>query len=333
MISYIFSSFDTYKTWIKTWRSFPIRSWIKAAELYRRGQWAKAAELYRKGLEKHPVHEAAYCARLDLAHCLFKLGQYGESQELHRKIITQLPTLREAYVRLARVQMWVGENLEAAWTMRRALRELKHDGELVGVFTLAILDHGGAGYLFKEAEDAIRNLSDAEKSHRRMQVALARLELSRGDYQKGRANLASLVAGAEAQIDAVVAYGEILLKEGRLPIARQQFRRALLVNPNHPKVLTLMAETYLKSGPLNNPEFAKQLATSACQNSGWSSPEALHVLAEAFKALDDNLSALATAVRAKEAGSKLLSGYRNVKDIDALIETLATAAPDREQLS
>jgi len=333
MISKIISSFDTYKTWIKTWRTMPIRPWIKAAELYRQGKFAKAAELYKKGLDKHPLHEAAYCARLDLAHCLFKLGRFSESKELHRNIITQIPTLKEAYVRLARVQMWVGENLEAAWTMRRALRELNHDGEMVGIFTLAILDHGGASYLFKEAEEAIRNLPEAERLHRKMETASARLELSRGDYQKGRTALGALVTGAEAHFDAVVAYGEVLLKEGRLPLARQQFRRALLVNPNHPRVLTLLAETYLKSGPMNSPEFAKQLATSACQNSGWMSPEALHVLAEAYKALDDNLSALATAVRAKEAGSKLLSGYRNVKDIDALIETLATATPNGEQLS
>jgi tetratricopeptide (TPR) repeat protein len=333
MISKIFSSIDTYKTWIKTWRTWPVRPWILAADQYRKGEFEKAAKLYQQGLDRHPFHEAAYCARLDLAHCNFKLGKFAEAKELLKNLTTQIPTLREAYVRLAKVQMWIGENLEAAWTMRRALREIKHDGEMVGLFTMAVLDHGGAAYLFKEAEEAFRNLNETEKSNRRMQVAAARLELFRGDYQKGRAQLSSLVAGSEAPFDAVVAYGALLLKEGRVAMARQQFRRALTVTPNHPKVLTMLAEVYLTSGTEYNPDYARQTATLACQSSGWMSPEALHVLAEAFKALDDRLSALATAVRAREAGSKLLSGYKNVKDIDTLIDTLASAKQDRGTLT
>ncbi len=328
-----FPHLESYKVWIKTWRTLPVVSWVKAADLYRKSEFKRAAELYEIGLSKHPFHEAAYCARLDLAHCKFKLGLFSESKDLLKNLISQIPTLREAYLRLARVQMWIGENLEAAWTMRRALREIKADGEMVATFTLAVLEHGGAAYLFKECEETFASLSDEEKAHKKLLVARARLELSRGDYQKGRAQITAMVAGSDAPIEAVVAYGELLLKEGRIPMARLQLRRALAVLPNSPKLLTLMAELYLKNGQEFNPEFARQNATSACQSSGWLSPEALHVLAEAFKALDDRLSALATAVRAREAGSKLLSGYKNVKDINSLIDSLATAKPSNEQLS
>jgi len=317
------STFKAYKNWYKTWRTFPIVQWIKASDLYRDGDFKGAEDFYRKGLAKHPFHEAGYCARLDLSHCLFKQGRYEEAKSELKLIMNQVPSLREAYVRLARLQMWVGENLEAAWTMRRALREVTHDGELVALFTTATLEHGAPGYLLREAEEAFQKLSEEEKSNRKMEVAASRLEMIRGNYQKGRSRLAFLASGPSAPFEAVVAYGEVLLKEGRVAIARQQLRRALMVVSNHPKVLILFAESYLKSGPYHNADFARQLATSACQNSGWLSPEALHTLAEAYKALDDNLSALATAVRAKEAGSKLLSGYRNVREIEALIENLS----------
>lgn len=333
MISSFKSKMNTYWSWYQTWKTLPIIPWIKAAELYREGEFSKAAELYRKGLQRHPYHEAGYCARLDLAHCLFKQGQYAEAKDELKSIMNQVPSLREAYVRLARIQMWVGESLEAAWTMRKALREVPHDGEIVALFTTATLEHGAPGYLVKEAEEAFHKLSEAEKANKKMEVAAARLEMLRGDYQKGRSRLASLASGPAAPFEAVVSYGETLLKEGRVAIARQQLRRALMVVPNHPRVLGLFAESYLKSGPYQNADFARQLATSACQNSGWMSPEALHTLAEAYKCLDDRLSALATAVRAKEAGSKLLSGYRNVRDIDALIEVLSTPGSDPSQAS
>jgi len=324
---------SSYQNWYKTWHTFPIIPWIKAAELYRKGEYSLAEDLYRKGLEKHPFHEAGYCARLDLSHCLFKLGKFTEAKEELKFIVNQVPTLREAYIRLARLQMWVGENLEAVWTMRKALKEVAHDGELISMFIGAALEHGSQGYLMKEAEEALLKLSEEERQNRKVEVAASRLEMLRGDYQKGRSRLASLASEPSAPFEAVVAYGEVLLQEGRVAIARQQLRRALMVVPNHPKVLTLFAKSYLKSGPYNNADFAKQLGISACQHSGWLCTESLHILAEAYQALDDKLSALATAVRAKETGSKLLSGYKNVRNIDQLIAELSDVNTDQTQVS
>lgn len=325
--------FQSYKNWYQTWKSLPVVSWIRAADFYRNGEFETALRYYQKGLKRHPFHEAGYCARLDMSYCLFKLGRFAEAKEELKLILSQVPTLREAYLRLARLQMWIGENLEAVWTMRRALREVPHDGELVALFTIAALEHGAPGYLIKEAESAFHELSEDERRGRKVEVAATRLEMLRGDYQKGRSRLAALASGPNAPFEAVIVYAEILLKEGRVAIARQQLRRALMVAPNHPKVLTLFAQSYLKSGPYHNADFARQLATSACQNSGWMGPESLHVLAEAYQALDDKLSALATAVRAKEAGSKLLSGYKNVRNIDLLIATLSNPGTDHSQVS
>ncbi|RMD86344.1 MAG: tetratricopeptide repeat protein [Candidatus Dadabacteria bacterium] len=324
-----YSFLRNYFEWIKTWKSLPVISWVRAAECYKEEKFALAAELYEKGLASHPFHEASYCARLDLAHCYFKEGRYEDAKQELKGMINLIPELKEAYVRLARIHIWLGEYLEAVWTMRRALREIKPDGELVGIFLGAVLDNGGPGYLLDEAREAYRKLSDKEKQNEKLIVSAIKLEIYKGDYQKGRSKLSSLASGAHAPFDAVLAYGEVLLREGRISIARQHLRRALQAAPNHPKVLTLFASSYLKSGPYYNPDYAKQLATSACQNSNWSSPEALHILAESYKALDDRVTALATALRAKEAGSKLLSNYRDVKTIEELIKALSQSNPNR----
>lgn len=319
---------SNYIEWCKTWKSLPVISWVRAAEFYKRGNFESAAILYKKGIKAHPFHDASYCARLDIAHCYFKLSQFEKAKEELKLVINLIPELKEAYVRLARIQMWVGENMEAVWTMRKAIRNLDIDAEIVTIFLTAALEHGGPGYLLDEAKDSLKKLSEEEKQHEKLAVALARLDIYRGDYQKGRSRLSTLATGGNAPFEAVVAYSEVLLKEGRISIARQQLRRALQVAPNHPRVLSLFAGSYLKSGPYYNADYAKQLATSACQHSGWLSAEALHVLAETYKALDDRITALATAIRAKEAGSKLLSNYKDVRNIEQLIKSLST--PDQK---
>ncbi|MCB9030266.1 MAG: tetratricopeptide repeat protein [Deltaproteobacteria bacterium] len=320
---------QNYIEWYKTWKAIPVVAWVRAAENFKQGKFQEARELYLKGLNKNQKHIASYCARLDLAHCHFRLGEFAKATDQLRQVMHQIPNLKEAYIRMARMQMWTGEYMEAVWTMRKALRELEHDSELVALFLTSVLENNGPGYLLDEGEEAYKSLSEEEKQNEKLEVAVARLEIYRGDYRKGRSRLSTLASGSSAPFEAVVAYGEILLKEGRVSIARQQLRRALIVAPNHPKVLSLFAWTYLKSGPYYNADFAKQTAISAAQHSGWRSPEALHVLAESYYALGDNITALATAVSAKEAGGKLLSHYKDARSIDMLIESISAEAEQK----
>lgn len=313
----------SYILWIKTWKSTPVLTWVKAARFYRSGQYEMARALYEKGLETKSAHPANVCARLDLAYCFFRLGKFEEAKEQLRQVIAQAPGTKEGYLRLARIQMWTGQPMEASWTLRRALREVGSDADIVANYLIAVLDNGGPSYLLKEGVAALNKLSSAEKDNPKVEVAAALISIYRGDIKNGRQKLSELASGTSAPFEAVVAYAEVLLGEERVAHARQQLRRALTVAADHPRVLSLLAASYLKEGPFYNPEFAKQLATSACQHSGWLGPREMHMLAEALQHLGDRITALTIAHKARDAGSKLLGNYRYVRSIERLIESLS----------
>jgi predicted Zn-dependent protease len=317
-------SFHLYCKWWKTWKTLPVVSWLKAARHYRAGQFEQAEALYKQGLSKHPHHPAQTSARLDLAYCLFKSRKLVEAEEQLRYVTTNSPKLREAHLRLARLQLWMGQTLDAAWTMRRALREITADPEMVSIFMLSVLDNGGPGYLLEEAIKSASLLSDQQCKLPLFEVAMARLAIQRGESDAGRHELIRLSNQPRAPFEAVLLLGELFLSEGRVSEARGEFMRAMSVTPDHPRVLTLMAESYLKDGDLYNPEYARQLATSACQSTSWCSPREMHILAEAYLRCNDKISALIVASKAKQAGSRLLGAYTCVKNLDKLIENLSS---------
>ncbi len=86
--------------------------------------------------------------------------------------------------------------------------------------------------------------------------------------------------------------GQKLLDRKEPIRARKLLKRALAAEPRSPRVLSLLARTYLVSGEGYNPDFAVQLATKACQHSGWQSARAHAVLAECFYHSGDKLAAL-----------------------------------------
>lgn len=310
--------------WWKTWKTIPVLSWVFGACLYSKGRYAQAAEHYQKGLEKHPNHPAQYCARLDLAYCYFRNGQFSEAEEQLKIVTAKVPESREGYLRLARLQIWTGRSLEASWTMRRALRSLPADGELAATFLLAVLDNEGPEYLLNEAVKISLSVATNGESNPRLDAARARLAMLRGDRRRGRARLEEIVSSSDVSIEAILLFAEVLIEEERIAHARRELRRALKAAPRHPRVLSLLAESYLKSGPFYNTEFAQQLAIQACQASNWMSPREMHILAECYYHHGDKISALLIASKAKDLGSKLLGEYRGVKHLDRLIETLST---------
>ncbi len=315
--------------WWKTWHTLPVYAWVKAAALYRKGQFLEAEKYYRRGLEKHPGHPAHYCARIDLAYCHFKLGRLEEAEQELRAVSTQLPQSREAYLRMARLQMWKGQPLEAAWTMRRALRQVPVDPEFASVYLIAALDSGAPGYLLSEALQASKSVEIDETRAPKLHAARARAALSTHaeesiEYQAARTRLAQISAANDAPYEAILLFAEILISEGKIAHARRLLRRGMQSAADHPRILSMLAETYLKSGPFYNAEYAKQLATTACQNTCWASPREMHILAEAYYHVGDKVSALIIASKAKELGSRLLGTYRDTKTLDRLIESLSS---------
>jgi len=80
----------------------------------------------------------------------------------------------------------------------------------------------------------------------------------------------------------------------------------------------------MKAGPFYNGEYAKQLAIGACQLTNWSSPREMHLLAEAYYHTGDKISALVVASKAKQAGTRLMGTYRDVRVLEQLIESLSS---------
>lgn len=313
-----------YSNWWKTWRSLPVFDWVRAADLYRAGRYESAEAFYRAGLADHLHHPARFSARLDLAYCLFKQRKLKDSEMELRMVATSSNLPREGYLRLARLQLWSGFPLEAAWTIKRALQRVEPDGEMVASFLLAVLENGGPDYLLNEAVAYLDKLTPFDREHKLLKVALAQLKLHCGDYEGGKAELATLCAKPNAPFEAFIPYVTILLREeGRIEECKHHLRRAMAVAPDYPRLLSLFAELYLVSGESYNAEFAVQLASAACQQTNWSSPREMHILAESYYHQHDRFAALIMANKAKSAGTKVLGAYKDSRSLDKLIESLS----------
>jgi tetratricopeptide (TPR) repeat protein len=318
-----------YKWWV-TWKSLPVISWIKAASLFRAKQYSKALEFYKEGLVRHSKHPAAYCARLDLAYCYFKQGSLLEAEEELRFLCTGFPELKEAHKRLARLQIWTGQSLEAAWTMKRAAGRLQKKGksldpECAALFVFAALESDAPAFVLKEAIAIARQAAvncEGEKDSAMLAAARAYTLVKRGDRNRGLMALEEIVGGRHAPFEALIFYIETLLDDNRIEKARYELRKAVSVAPRCPRVLSLLAEAYLKTGGIYNAQYAIQLATAACQEGGWQSPREMHVLARAYLKFGDRISALVVASKARDAGSKLLGSYYNTRCLNRLIADL-----------
>ncbi len=312
-----------FKEWVRVWRSIPVASWIDAAELYKAGRYDEAAALYKKGLRNHPLNPARMGALLDIAHCHYKLKQFEDAEQYLRQAITAFPAEREAYVRLARLQLWLGYASEAAWTIKMCLAHVAPDPELATLFVSAVVETGGVIYFVNEAKDLLANLHCEREAYPRLEVAKARFDLMLGESESARDELARLAAIDRGPFEAVVSFGQVLIEEGKTAYARHQLHRSLIVSPEHPKVLRLLARSYLVEGPFFEPEYAVQLAVRACQSTAWHGIHEMHVLADAYALSGDKVSALLVASKAKEVGSQLLGSYPESKSLDKLIETLS----------
>ena len=318
------ANISMYKDWILSWRSLPVRSWMKAAKAYRAGNFEGAVELYRKGLKSNPFSPARVNALLDLAHCLFRLRRFDEAEKALRQASVVAPHEREVFVRLARLQIWLGHFSEAAWTVRNCLHKVHIDPELATLFITAVVEGGGSPHLVQEARDLLQGLHYEPEAFPRLEVARLRLEMLTHDSEAAREDISKLATADKGPFEAVIAFAQILLSEGKLAYARHHLHRALSVSPEHPRVLRLLARSYLEEGIFFEPDYAIQLATKACQATGWKGVNEMHTLAQAYVASGDKISGLLIASRAKDIGRRLLGAYPEATKLEQLIEQLSS---------
>lgn len=314
--------------WWRTWGTLPVFSWVRAASSYRRGDFQKAETLYLSGLKRHKGHPAEAYARLDLAYCLFKNGKIEQAERELRLVISSVNNPREALLRLARLQLWSGRPLEAAWTVRRMLRDFQPDADMVEVLSLSVIENRGPVYLHREAMEALKKLDEAQKQETRIRAVRAGLNLCKNPCEEAQMELEELAASGQADFETLTILSELLLKAGKVAHARMYLKRALAREASHPRVLGLLAETYLSEGSLFNALFAVQLATAACQNSQWLSVRAMHVLALAYRSSGDSQTALIMAEKARKTGNRTLGDYPHARSLNQLVEELNAEQAD-----
>jgi len=315
----------TYKEWLSRWHCLPVPAWIRAAEHYQKGDFANAELLYKQGLVSHPQSPAKLNALLDLGHCLFRLRKFEEAENYLRQATVVAPNEREAYVRLARLQLWLGHGTEAVWTMRVCLQRVSVDPELATLFVTAVVESGGNTSTIAEARELLAGVH-CDTGFPKLDVARARLALLEDESLASRDNLSKLASIDRGPFEAVVAFAEVLLKEGKFAYARHHLHRSLVVAPDHPKVLRLLAQSYLSPGIFFEPEYAVQLALKACQATAWRGVHELLILAQAYITASDNGAALLAATRAKDVAARLIGAYPEVARIEQMLQANASGS-------
>ncbi len=321
-VASISSRFKSYLTWVRQWRCLPVGSWIRGAEFYQSGDFQRAAECYMRGLRAHPASRARVNALLDLSHCLFRMHQFDQAEVFLRQVTSAFPNLREGYVRLARLQLWLGYSNEALWTMRLCLQRIAADPEIVTLFINSVIDSGAEASSVEEARSLLSRLNYDGEGFPALEVARARLDHLDSTCGDSRENISKLAALHKGPFEAVVAFSEVLLSEGKLAYARHHLHRALVVAPEHPKVLRLLALSYLHEGAFYEPLYAVQLAVKACQVTAWRGIHELYILAQAYVAQEDRAAALMVALQAKKIAARLIGGHPGVEKLERYLQAV-----------
>ncbi|MGI6524980.1 MAG: tetratricopeptide repeat protein [Bdellovibrionota bacterium] len=320
----MFKKLGIVHKWIKTWGALPVWSWVRAAEYYEKKDFRHASELYKKGLETHLNHPAGVCAAIDLANCFLKLNRLEDAESILVETLSKNPNQKEVALRLIKIYDRSGNYVKSSLIWRDIVKRYPNNPDYVARFILGVLENGGPSALLQEAVLALLALDPKLLSCPLIEVARAALIVQKRDPKRGRAVLAVIAGRENAPFESYLWFARALLKEGSARQAREWLTKALELKSNHPEVLSLLAQTYLFTSKEYEPEFAVQLATSACQNSNWLNPLQMHTLAQAFYQVGDRMSALLVASKAKEVGRRRFGVFKDADNIDRLIEELSS---------
>lgn len=300
--------------------------WVKAAAFYRRGAFKEASIWYERGLAQYPSHPARFSARVDLAFCLQKLGKLNEAKQHLRFTINNQPDFREAYLRLARLQLFLGHAVEASWTIRSALRAVPADAELLGLYLFSTLETNSVPDVRNEAIRLVDSLPDEQQNDSLLRFCLLRKEIEAGRVVYAWEELAGFIDREPRCVEAMLYFSRILIRSQQFSMAKGYLDRAMRERPDHPAVLASIASFYLNKSEFYSSAYALQLAQSACQVSAWSNPRALITLANAYFVSGDRGAALLVASKAKDVRNSLLEIFRDEERLENFIQGLAAEA-------
>lgn len=277
-------------TWVKTWNCVPVLNWIAAAVAFKDGDFFRAAQRYERGLRRHPRHPARVCALLDYAHSLFRIGELSEARSVAYQAIAEGGQMPELYILIGRIEMLFGAPLKAREIIERAIQVsgatvhlklcLAHASIQTAVDPLDLND------IREDLLELRATLPLTDPALLSVDTAIAIYESRFGDTAIGERLLSRVLATGQGPIEASLFRAESYLEQGRVSSARDLLDRITLSAPHDPRAITALAHSYLMEGNFN-PDYAKQLALTACRRSNWENPKALQILTEACTANGD----------------------------------------------
>ena len=160
--------------------------------------------------------------------------------------------------------------------------------------------------------DAILATASPSDQTRQIKTLLARMLESDGNSARARALIQEVLAEDSGQVDALMLRAAWHISDDRAADAIVDLRAALGQTPDNPRLLSMLAEAYLRDG---NRDLAADSLAQAAQASG-SAPEFALRYAQFLR--DDGRNPLAKTV--------LLDSWRNNRADPALLDALAALA-------
>ncbi len=315
--------------WWRVWGTLPITTWIRGADYFKKGDYRQAATAYHKGLVKYPTHKAAYCARLDYAYCLYRIGEFGQAAiELSRMTLTKNP-IRDAFLLFSRIQLITGDFRGAVSTLRRGVQTFPKDIQMITSYAHAT----------HTAKEMVRERDEARMLLERVRLglnlsdpllvavdgAIAAYELRFGDQPRGEQLLTRVIASGSAPYEAILLRGELMIEEGLVLPGRGLLTRAMTLAPYDPRPVAALAKSYLLEGDYFEPDYALQLASSACSLSRYQNAECVALLVESHLAMGDEVTAELMTQRLRSITSAKQLNIGEIHEASAQIQRLRLA--------
>ena len=290
--------------WYRMWKTAPVVSWLRAADAFMNKDFSLAAQHYERGLQRRPNHPARHCAGMDLAYCRYRLGDLEIAAEELSKLTSNSVALRDAYLLLGKIYDILGKPQMALHTIADGMLLFPNDLKLILSYLHTALFNGFyQPYLAEVRETALRlkrTLMLDDERQVLIDAALAHYELRWGEIEGGERMLARVLATGKAPFEAVLLRGERLLGQKRVLQGREQLSRAMRAAPRNPRPVRLLAESYLLPDEFHEPDYAEQLAMSACKLSNWKNAEHVALLSRAFDEKGDTSTAELLAERTRK---------------------------------